>query len=54
MTKWYCLTDLGELWLVGLFESFDEAETAAEQQGHNVIWLLDEKTASQWRNTLSE
>jgi hypothetical protein len=54
MENWYCLDSRGELWLLGRFSSFDEADQNAEKQGHEAIWLANEKNAKQWRNTLSE
>lgn len=52
--KWFCLSNDGQLYLVGQFETFDEADDAATEQGHNVIWLINEQTAEQWRKTLTQ
>lgn len=54
MQNWFCLDSKGELWLLGCFSSYDEADENAEKQGHEAIWLIDQKTAKQWLNTLSE
>ena len=52
--KWYCVDIKGELWLIGEYSTEYEARHNARLQGHDVVWLLDSKTAEQWFNTLYE
>jgi hypothetical protein len=52
--KWYCVDIKGELWLIGEHSTEYEARQNARLQGHDVIWLVDNKTAKQWFNTLYE
>lgn len=51
-TYFYCLIDTGELYFLGGFDGFNEAELAAETMGLNPIWILDDTAANQWRAVL--
>jgi len=52
--KWYCVDVKGELWLIGEYKTEYEARHNARLHGHDVVWLVDDKTAKQWFNTLYE
>ena len=52
MKNWYCLTAKGHLHLIGKCSSYDQADELAENQGHEVIWIIDERSAKQWLKTL--
>lgn len=49
IVKWYALTGRGNIVYVGKFATFDEAD---EHAPDNLIWLLDEDMASEWRAQL--
>ena len=49
LIKWYALTNNAQIVYVGKFATFDEADAHAPD---NLIWLLDEDTASDWRAQL--
>lgn len=40
--NFYCLDKKEELWLIGRFDSYEAAEIAAQEQGHEVMYLLNE------------
>ena len=49
MNKWFCLNENGQLYFLGVFGSFDHAET----MGLAPVWILDQQTANQWFSVLS-
>lgn len=49
VVKWYALTNKAHIVYVGKFATFDEADAHAPA---NLIWLLDEDTAHEWRAEL--
>lgn len=48
MSKYWAQAD-GRLEYLGVFYSFDDAETAAPE---NTVWILDETEAKQWYESL--
>ena len=50
---YYCLDTSGDLRSLGKHGDYESANDAAERLGVDVIWLIDEIEAYNWRNVLN-
>ena len=50
-TQWWVLRNSGVLAYLGEFENFDEA---SDKAGDEALWIVDEDTAQQWRDTVNK
>ena len=50
---YFCLADDGLLWKLGNHGDFDAADDTARSIGLNAIWIFDELTMQNWRETLN-
>jgi hypothetical protein len=51
---YYCLASDGLLWVLGNHGDIEAADDTAKSMGLEAVWILDEKTAESWRNTLNK
>ena len=53
MKIWFCLNfDDGEIYCLGKFSNFEQADIQANIMGLSPVWLIDEETAKQWKTKL--
>jgi hypothetical protein len=53
MKIWFCLNfDDGEIYCLGKFSNFEQADIQANIIGLSPVWLIDEETAKQWKTKL--
>ena len=50
---YFCIDRTGEMWILGNHGDYEAANDTAESLGIDVLWLLDEATAYNWRNILN-
>jgi hypothetical protein len=50
---WYCIACDGKLYILGDHGDFESAEEKAEDMGLEAVWLFDQTTADEWRETLT-
>lgn len=50
--RWFALADDGCLYCLADCGDIDAAEESAEDLGINAVWLIDPKTAAEWRDLL--
>jgi len=50
---WYCIAFDGNLYILGYHGDFEAAEETAEDMGLEPVWLFDQTTADEWRETLT-
>jgi len=50
---WYCIAFDGNLYIIGDHGDFEAAEETAEDMGLEAVWLFDQTTADEWRETLN-
>jgi hypothetical protein len=53
-SMYYCLASDGLLWVLGNHGDIEAADDTAKSMGLEAVWILDEKTAESWRNTLNK
>ena len=53
MKKWYCLNKDGQLYIIGEYANYDEADIQANLMGLDPIWIIDQETAIEWRNAMA-
>ena len=50
---YFCIDWTGEMWILGNHGDYEAANDTAESLGIDVLWLIDETTAHNWRNILN-